>query len=92
MKYDKINKKLGDEVYREGLHTGPPGYEMITFPSIYTTNSLDDTDCLNRDGVTITLDVSYQFKAKPNSLYSLVTQFKDFDTYQSIVEAAGKIN
>ena len=42
LKYDTINKKLDDEVYREGLHPGPPGYEMIVFPSIYTTNSLDD--------------------------------------------------
>ncbi|XP_067936280.1 uncharacterized protein [Watersipora subatra] len=89
LKYDTINKNLQTEVFREGLHTGPPGYEMIVFPSIYTTNTIDDTSCLNMDGVTIKLDVSYQFKARPNDLYKLVTQFKDFDTYQEVLSAAG---
>lgn len=42
------------------------------------------------DGVTIELDVSYQFKAKPDDLYKLVTQFKDFDQYQEVLSAAGK--
>jgi len=41
------------------------------------------------DGVTINLDVSYQFKAIPDYLYELVTQFKDFDKYQAILSAAG---
>ena len=43
LKYDTINKNLNDQVYREGLHSGPPGYEMIKFPSIYTTSEVDDT-------------------------------------------------
>ena len=45
--------------------------------------------CLNRDGVTINLDVSYQFKAAAAHLYDLVIQFKDFDSYQKVLGAAG---
>ena len=45
--------------------------------------------CLNRDGVTINLDVSYQFKASAAHLYDLVIQFKDFDSYQKVLGAAG---
>jgi len=48
--------------------------------------------CLNLEGVTITLDVSYQFKAQSDHLYELVTQFKDFDTYQTVLTAAGRFH
>lgn len=44
---------------------------------------------MNQDGVIIDLDVSYQFKANPNYLYWLVTQFKDFDGYKKVLLAAG---
>ena len=35
MKYDTINKDLGSSTEREGLHSGPPGYEFIVFPSVF---------------------------------------------------------
>jgi hypothetical protein len=44
---------------------------------------------LNRDGVVIDLDVSYQFKANANYLHSLVIQFKDFDGYKKVLQASG---
>lgn len=37
IQYDTVQKELGDEVLTEGLHTGPPGYEFIVFPNVYTT-------------------------------------------------------
>ena len=37
IQYNTIQKELGDEVLTEGLHTGPPGYEFIVFPNVYTT-------------------------------------------------------
>ena len=35
VKYDTINKDLGSSTEREGLHSGPPGYEFIVFPSVF---------------------------------------------------------
>ena len=47
------------------------------------------TQCLNRDGVIIDLDVSYQYKANPIYLQQLVIQFQDFDSYKSVLNASG---
>ena len=40
--YDTINKNLGTEVKKEGLHNGPPGFEFIIFPSVYKTLSFSN--------------------------------------------------
>jgi hypothetical protein len=45
---------------------------------------------LNRDGVEIRLDVSYQFKANPNHIRTLVEQFQDFRGYKTVLKASGK--
>ncbi|WAR27568.1 hypothetical protein MAR_013272 [Mya arenaria] len=88
--YDTINKNLGDEVKREGLHNGPPGFEFIIFPSVYKTISFSDLKCLNKDGVIITLDVTYQFKAQPTKLHDLIINFKDYDGYKKVLEYTGE--
>jgi len=88
--YDNIAKKLGNEVQYEGLHSGPPGFSFIIFPSVYETMEFSDITCLNKDGVIIELDVSYQFKANGRYMRQLVEQFKDFDGYKKILKASGK--
>ncbi len=40
--YDNIGKKLGNSVQYEGLHTGPPGFSFIIFPSVYETMEFND--------------------------------------------------
>ncbi len=40
--YDNIAKKLGNAVQYEGLHTGPPGFSFIIFPSVYETMEFTD--------------------------------------------------
>lgn len=87
--YDTINKDLGTETKTEGLHNGPPGFEFIIFPSVY--NSLNFAlQCLNKDGVKIQLDVTYQFKAKPKDLRQIILQFKDYDGYKSVLTNVGE--
>lgn len=88
--YDNIAKKLGTEVQYEGLHSGPPGFSFIIFPSVYETMEFRDITCLNKDGVIIDLEVSYQFKANGKYLRTLVEQFKDFNGYKKILQASGK--
>ena len=88
--YDNIAKKLGTTVQYEGLHSGPPGFSFIIFPSVYETMSFNDITCLNKDGVIIELEVSYQFKANGKHMRTLIEQFKDFDGYKKILQASGK--
>jgi regulator of protease activity HflC (stomatin/prohibitin superfamily) len=88
--YDNIAKKLGTEVQYEGLHSGPVGFSFIIFPSVYETMEFRDITCLNKDGVIIELEVSYQFKANGMHMRTLVEQFKDFDGYKKILQASGK--
>jgi prohibitin 2 len=90
IKYDNIAKKLNKDVLGEGLHFGPPGFYFIIFPSVYQTMEFTDITCLNKDGVVIDLDVSYQFKANPRYMKILIDQFKDFDGYKRILLASGK--
>lgn len=89
IKYDNIGKKLSAKVDSEGLNFGPPGFSYIIFPSVYQTMEFRDITCLNKDGVIIDLDVSYQFKANAKFMRLLVDQFKDFDGYKKILLASG---
>jgi len=89
IKYDNIAKKLGNSVDGEGLNFGAPGFSYIIFPSVYQTMEFRDITCLNKDGVIIDLDVSYQFKANAKFMRLLVDQFKDFDGYKKILLASG---
>jgi len=90
IKYDNIAKSLAKKVDGEGLHLGPPGFTFIIFPSVYQTLEFRDITCLNKDGVIIDLDVSYQFKANRNFMRPLIIQFKDFDGYKKVLLASGK--
>lgn len=90
IKYDNIAKTLGREVQYEGLHIGPPGFSFIIFPSVYETMGFSDITCLNKDGVIIELEVSYQFKANGKHMRTLIEQFKDFSGYKKILKASGK--
>lgn len=90
IKYDNIAKVLYESVNGEGLHFGPPGFSFIIFPSVYKTMEFRDISCLNKDGVVIEVDVSYQFKANAKHMKTLVEQFEDFDGYKKILLASGK--
>jgi len=88
--YNTITKQIRREVKTSGLHLGSPGFTLITFPSVFTSMEFDDISCLNRDGVSVNLDVTLQFQADPKYLYDIVLQFKDFDGYKKILYATGQ--
>lgn len=90
LKYDNIAKKLSTQIDIEGLHLGPPGFSFIIFPSVFQTMEFQQINCLNKDGVIIDLDVSYQFKANAKYMRTLVEQFKDFDGYKKVLLSSGK--
>ncbi|KAK6166456.1 hypothetical protein SNE40_023143 [Patella caerulea] len=90
IKYNTIQKTLDGEPKLEGLYTGPPGYEFIVFPNTFTTMTFNRLDCLNAEGVTITLNVEYQYKAQPKDIKKIILDFKDFDNYKKVLETTGE--
>lgn len=90
IKYDTVQKKLDDSTEREGLHTGPPGFEFIKFPSVYKSLSFNGLECLNKDGVKIVLDVTYQYKVRSAKLREVILDFRDKDGYTKVLRYAGQ--
>lgn len=90
LKYDVIQKHLDSTPQYEGLHNGPPGFEFIKFPSVFRTFEFGSLKCLNRDGVQITLSISYQYRVRPNDLHKLVLQFKDHDGFKKVLSSIGE--
>ncbi|XP_070570516.1 uncharacterized protein [Ptychodera flava] len=90
IKYDNIQKKLFDSVEQEGLHTGPPGYNFVKFPSVFRTIEFPELRCLNKDGVNTELNVAFQYQARPADLRSIIMEFKDHETYVTVLKYAGE--
>ncbi|XP_077997429.1 uncharacterized protein LOC144450659 [Glandiceps talaboti] len=90
IKYDTIQKKLKNDVEQEGLHTGPPGYEFIKFPSVFRTLSFPELTCLNKDGVLIDLDVDFQYQTRFAELYEVVMEFRSHEHYVKVLKFAGE--
>jgi len=88
--YDTIWKKLGDEVFNEGLHLGPPGFQWIIFPSIFKTIQFPDVTAISKDGASIQLDISYQYRVRPQKLRNIITQFRDHSTFRKFLEVIGE--
>jgi len=88
--YDTIWKKLGEEVLNEGLHLGPPGFQWIIFPSIFKTIQFPDVTAISKDGASIQLDISYQYRVRPQKLRTIITQFQDHQTFRRFLEVIGE--
>lgn len=88
--YDTIWKKLGDEVFNEGLHLGPPGFQWIIFPSIFKSIQFSDVTAISKDGASIKLDISYQYRVRPQKLRTIITQFQDHGTFRTFLEVIGE--
>ena len=65
--YDVHLKELDNAAKTGGLHTGPPGYQFIKFPSTYVTIDLPvDSEpsliCVSQDGLRVQFRVTFQFQ------------------------------
>lgn len=90
IKYDTIRKILGNTTEREGLYTGLPGFKFIIFPSVYTSLTFNHLESLNKDGVQIVLDITYQYKVRSDKLREVILEFRDKDGYTKILKYEGE--
>ncbi|KAK6166453.1 hypothetical protein SNE40_023140 [Patella caerulea] len=88
--YNRVLLTLRPDPYYEGLYMGPPGFEFIIFPKTFTTKKFSDFKCLNAEGITMELNVEYQYKVDIDSLQIIMKDFKDFDDYKEILEDEGE--
>ncbi|XP_038048841.1 uncharacterized protein LOC119722673 [Patiria miniata] len=88
--YNTISRELYQDVKQEGLHNGPPGFEFITFPSVYRTIQYPYLSCLNKDGVIITLDIAFQYQIQARDLRNIVLQFRDHDNFEKVLTSTGE--
>ncbi|KAK2161956.1 hypothetical protein LSH36_107g08005 [Paralvinella palmiformis] len=89
IQYNNFYKTLKDDPYYEGLYLGPPGYGFIKFSSVFQTMSYPATTCLNKDGVTIRINVSFQYRVRPGDLKYITEQFKDETGYTRVLHSTG---
>ena len=87
LQYDVNQHTLKGEVFNAGLHAGPPGYKFIIFPRVYKTIQFTNVKCLNKDGLTITLSIQFQYlvSLKKEDLKKIILEFKDHETYKTVV-------
>jgi len=89
LEYNVHSKHLDEAAKTGGLHTGPPGFEFIKFPSTYITVDADGT-CVSMDGLMIDYQVTYQYLIKADNLRPVIIRYRNFEKWADIVEAAGQ--
>lgn len=90
IKYNDFQKTLAASPSYSGLHTGPPGYYFIIFPSVFRTQEFQSIQCLNKDGVEVSLSISYQYRVRPTALRDIIMQFTDYNTFKNILYSVGE--
>ncbi|XP_022079259.1 uncharacterized protein LOC110973086 [Acanthaster planci] len=88
--YNTISRELYEDVKQEGLHNGPPGFQFITFPSVYRTIQYPDLRCLNKDGVIISLNIAFQYQIQSRDLRQIVLQFRDHENFEKVLKSTGE--
>jgi len=84
IEYKTVVAELNPELMTEGLHSHTPFSTIIRWPITYQTIETN-LICNSKDGIQITLDVSFQYIPSKNSIYNLTKQYGNFENYQKIV-------
>jgi len=86
--YNSITANLKEEVLTEGLRMHPPFGKIILWPSVYQTLEFqDETEvvCNSKDGVQISIDLSFQHVPRKDSIFKLTKIYETFERYQNVV-------
>jgi len=88
--YDTIWKKLGKDVYHEGVHFGPVSFEWIKFSSIFQSIRFMDLTAISKDGASVRLDISYQFRVRPQQMRNILMEFRDLLHFVDFLQIIGQ--
>jgi len=89
VQYNIHKKQLDDAIKSGGLFTGPPGFKFITFPSTFVTADFDNRTCVSRDGLRVSLSVTFQYQIIQDQLLPAILKYRNFFKWADVVEAAG---
>ncbi|KAL3927509.1 MAG: hypothetical protein SGARI_005303 [Bacillariaceae sp.] len=89
VQYKKYKKELDDAAVSGGLFTGPPGYEMIKFPSTFLTADFDERTCVSRDGLRIVFSASIQYQMQAEDVVPAILKYRNVFKWREIVEQGG---
>jgi len=89
VEYTKWSKQLDEAAQMGGLHTGPPGFEFIKFPSTFITADLPQDTCLSQDGLQVVYDVTFQYQILEENLLPVILKYRDFTKWTQVVSSAG---
>lgn len=89
VEYTKWSKQLDDAAQMGGLHSGPPGFEFIKFPSTFITETLPQDICLSQDGLRVAYDVTFQYQVLEENLLPVILKYRDFNKWTQVVSMAG---
>jgi regulator of protease activity HflC (stomatin/prohibitin superfamily) len=89
VQYNVHKKQLDDAAKSGGLFFGPPGYKFVKFPSTFVTVDLDGRTCISRDGLRVSVSVTFQYQMIAENMLPVIIKYRDFDKWASVVEAAG---
>jgi len=87
VEYDVYKKKLDDAAKTGGIHSGPPGFRFIKFPSTQISEDIQDI-CVSRDGLRVNFEVSYQFQILEEWIKTVIMKYRDFGKWSTVVEGA----
>jgi len=87
LSYNVHKKQLADAVQSGGIHSGPPGFQFIKFPSTQITVDVDGI-CNSRDGLEVAFQVTYQYQIPKEWVKPVIERYRDFYKWATVVESA----
>jgi hypothetical protein len=89
IEYTPYSKKLDDAAKTGGLHTGPPGFSFIKFPSTFLSEDLPRGTCVSQDGLRVDYKVTFQYQIMAENLLPAIFKYRNFATWSKAVSSAG---
>jgi len=87
LSYNVHKKQLADAAQAGGIHSGPPGFQFIKFPSTQITVDVDGI-CNSRDGLEVAFQVTYQYQIPKEWVKPVIERYRDFYNWATVVESA----
>lgn len=75
VEYNTFKKNINSEIYSEGRYFLHPWVDMIKFNRIVVPIHFDNTFCITKDGIIISLNIVFNYKIKSESIINILQEF-----------------